>query len=144
MILVRLELLKPIEDFSQKRVHNMKMKMLDSGIWQKPICIEKKYLLILDGHHRYNVAKTLGLKYIPCESFDYNNNNLLVWSLRKDCMVNKKLVINKSLKGDIYPYKTAKHKFPKKVDKCLIPLTDLSFYDKFSDDFVDYKLKGDL
>ncbi len=144
MKLVRIELLNPIEDFSQKRVNNMKEKMVNSCIWQSPICIEKNYYLILDGHHRYNVAKILGFKYIPCESFDYKDKDVLVWSLRDEYLVTKKLVKNRSLNGDIYPYKTAKHKFPYKIEKCLIPLLDLSKYNKFNSDFVDYKVKGDI
>ena len=65
MNLIRLELLKPIEEFSQIRITNMKEKMIKNGLWIRPICIEEKYWLILDGHHRYNVAKQLGYKYIP-------------------------------------------------------------------------------
>ena len=122
----------------------MRVKMIKNGIWERPICIEKNYRLILDGQHRYNVAVKLGLKYIPCDLFDYSDKKLLVWSLRKDCIVTKKLVISKALNGDIYPYKTAKHKFPYKIEKCLIPLDDLSKYNKFNDDVIDYLKKGKI
>ena len=63
MKLVRLQLLKHIENFSHKRVNNMKEKMVKNGIWESPICIEENYRLILDGQHRYNVAIKLGFKY---------------------------------------------------------------------------------
>jgi len=141
MKLVRVELLKHIENFSHKRVNNMKEKMVKNGIWENPICIEENYRLILDGQHRYNVAIKLGFRYIPCEFFNYSDEKLFVWSLRKDCIVTKKLVISKALNGNIYPYKTAKHKFPYKIEKCLIPLDDLFKYNKYKNDIIDYVKK---
>ncbi|MCK4752345.1 MAG: ParB N-terminal domain-containing protein [Planctomycetes bacterium] len=118
----------------------MKRKMLENGIWEKPICIEENHFLILDGQHRYEVASELGLKYIPCEFFDYNDESLLVWSLRKECAVSKHQVIERALRGDIYPYKTAKHKFPQKVEKVKIPLEGLHAYSKTNEeDIIDYE-----
>lgn len=130
MKLVNINLLKHIESFSEKRVTNMKQKMLKTGIWEKPICVEKKHFLILDGQHRFEIAKKLGLKYIPCEFFDYDDKNVVIWSLRKDYLVSKDLVINRALSGNIYPYKTAKHKFPQKINKCMIRLEELEYYSK--------------
>ena len=52
---------------------DMKDKMVNSGVWEKPISIEINHFLILDGQHRYEVAKILGFDYIPCELFDYND-----------------------------------------------------------------------
>lgn len=140
MKLVNINLLKHIEGFSEKRVANMKRKMLESGVWERPICIEKNHFLILDGQHRFEVASKLGLKYIPCEFFDYNDESVIVWSLRKECVVTKELVIERSLSGNIYPYKTAKHKFPQKVEKIGIPLKKLQYYSKTNtEDIIDYK-----
>jgi len=140
MKLVKIDLLKHIEGFSEKRVNNMKIKMVQSGIWEKPICIEKNHYLILDGQHRYEAAKNLGLKYIPCELFDYNDNNIITWSLRKECIVSKKMVVQRALNNNIYPYKTAKHKFPKKIEKCLIPLNELISLNEFEVDILEYNL----
>ena len=125
MKLVRIDILKHIEAFSEKRVVNMHRKMRDGGVWEKPICVERNHMLILDGQHRYEVARALGLTHVPCEMFDYDDEDLLVWSLRDECEVSKALVIERSLSGDIYPYKTAKHKFPRKVEKIMMPLVEL-------------------
>ncbi len=144
MKLVKLELLNPIEGHSKIRVENMKNKMIALGLWIRPICIEAEHWLILDGHHRFNVAKELGYKYVPSELFDYKDKNLTVWSLRKDYNVNKDLVIRKALNGDIYPYKTAKHKFPYHIDKCMLPLSELSKYNIINDDIVNYNPKDDI
>ena len=140
MKLVKVSLLKHIESFSKKRVANMKRKMLQGNVWEKAICIEEKYFLILDGQHRFEVACELGLKYIPCEFFDYDDENLKVWSLRKKCVVTKDLIAQRSLSGDIYPYKTAKHKFPRKIAKIKLPLGELHYYSKVgTENIIDYK-----
>ena len=139
MRLVKIDLLRPIENHSDSRVKNMKEKMLKNSLWIRPISVEKNNMLILDGHHRFNVAKKLGFKYIPSELFDYKDQNVSVWSLRKDCIVTKELVIKNAKSGNIYPYKTAKHKFPSLVGKCLLPLIEISRHDIFDDDIIDYK-----
>jgi len=133
MKLVSIDHLKHIENFSTKRVDNILVKMQSSGIWERPICVEKKHMLILDGQHRYEVAVKLGISYIPCELFDYDDDRLIVWSLRKNCTVSKKLVVKRANSGDIYPYKTAKHKFPRKVNKCFLPIKDLVKYNDRKD-----------
>lgn len=125
MKLIRVSLLKHIEAFSDKRVANMLRKMQENGVWEKPICIEQNHMLILDGQHRFEVSQELGLSHIPCELFDYNDDGVLVWSLHKSCEVSKELVIERALSGDIYPYKTAKHKFPRSVSKIMMPLKEL-------------------
>jgi len=140
MKLIRIDLLKHIEGYNEKRASNMKKKMVQSGVWEKPICIEKNYFLILDGQHRFEVAKKLGFKYIPCELFDYNDEGVITWSLRKECIVSKELVIEKALGGNIYPYKTAKHRFPKKIEKCMIPLHVLNILNQFDKDILDHNL----
>lgn len=139
MKLVKVNLLKHIESFSPRRVANMQKKMLKSGIWEKPICIEKNHFLVLDGQHRFEIAKMLRLKYIPCELFDYYEKGLETWSLRKDCVVSKELVIKKALDGDIYPYKTAKHRFPRQIEKCMITLKKLESYSKYDHDMISCK-----
>jgi len=124
MKLIKIEKLKPIENFGKNRVKWLKKKILSEGFWTKPICIEKNYMLVLDGMHRLEVAKQIGLKVIPCELFNYDE--VEVWSLRPTtCIVTRKEVIHRALSGKIYPYKTAKHKFPKEIELCKIPLEDL-------------------
>ena len=117
--------LRPIEEHSSKRVLNIHKKMESKGIWERPISIEINNMLILDGHHRYQVAKLFEFNYIPCELFSYSDSGVEVWSLRKDCEVSKDLVIQRALSGNIYPYKTAKHKFPRIVEKCFLEISFL-------------------
>lgn len=115
--------LRHIEGFSKRRAKWLEKKIIDEGIWTKPLAIERTHKLVLDGQHRMEVALALGLKKVPCVYYDYDE--VEVWSLRDNHEVSAELVIQKSLRGDIYPYKTAKHRFPNELPAIEIPLEKL-------------------
>lgn len=102
--------LRPIESYDENRVLELIKKIEKEDMWTVPLIIEKKYNMILDGHHRFEVAKRLKLKKVPAIIVDYNYVD--VWSLRKEIKISpnnvKKMVIDKK---QIYPYKTVKHKY---------------------------------
>mgnify|MGYP000893304802 CR=1 FL=1 len=123
MKLIKISELKPIEGHSKKRVNWLKNKIIKEQIWTKPICIEQKYNIVLDGMHRFEVAKLLKMKYIPCELFDYND--VKVWSLRSNHIITASIVIEKIKQGYIYPFKTVKHDFLSIIKLCNIPLKEL-------------------
>lgn len=112
-----------IEGFSKRRAEWLRKKILKEGVWTKPIAIERTHKLVLDGQHRTEVALALGLKRVPCALFDYDD--VEVWSLRKSCKVSRALVVERSLSGDIYPYKTAKHRFPEELPEIAVKLGKL-------------------
>jgi len=120
--LVKVSDLYCIEKFDEDRVIWLKEKIFSDGVWTQPLKIEHKHHLILDGHHRFEVAKILGLKYLPCELYDYDD--VPTWSLRPEIKISKEEVIKKSLNGDTYPYKTVKHQFYS-LSKCSIELGEL-------------------
>lgn len=99
-----------IESFSRKRVRWLANKIQRQGVWSVPIALDLEHNLVLDGQHRMEVAKTLGLKVIP--AIRYNYSDIKVWSLRRGISFHYKQVIENALIGNIYPYKTVKHVFP--------------------------------
>jgi L-serine kinase (ADP) len=107
---IKVEKLIHIEQFSKKRVAWLKKKILKENMWKVPIKVEKNDFLIMDGQHRTEVAIELNFKILPCIFYSYDE--VKVWSLRTNHIVNPALIREKSLSGDIYPYKTAKHLFP--------------------------------
>lgn len=120
--LVEVDSLRHIEDFSQKRVDWLADKIQKEEVWTKPICVSKEGL-VMDGQHRFEVAKKLKIKKIPAVIYDYYE--VEVWSLRDNHEVTVDLVIERSLAENIYPYKTVKHKFPKETPSCRFPLKEL-------------------
>lgn len=123
IMLIEVNKLLHIEDYGRKKVLNLEEKILKDNKWTNPLKISKEFL-VMDGQHRMEVAKKLGLKVVPCLIFDYDE--VKVWSLRKNQVVTSELIIKKSLSGDIYPYKTAKHAFPDSGDlTCNFIIDDL-------------------
>ena len=99
--------LNPIEDYDSNRVDWLKDKIKKEDIWTIPIAIAQEHNLVMDGHHRLQVALDLNLSKIPC--FIYSYNDIEPFSLRKEEKVSSKIIIENFLKSKIFPYKTAKH-----------------------------------
>ena len=114
--------LKHIESFSKKRVTWLKKKVLDEKMWTRPICIDP-HGLVMDGQHRMEVSKELGLKRVPVVIFDYTD--VEIFSLRKNHEVSIELIRNRVAENNVYPYKTVKHKFPVEIADCNISLDSL-------------------
>jgi choline kinase len=111
--LVDVSFMKGIEAYSEERVKELMEKIRTENKWTVPVIIEQKYHLVLDGQHRLEASKRLGIKKIPAIMVNYND--VQVWTLRKEEKVSVKRVFDRMLKGHPYPYKTVKHKFNFKI-----------------------------
>lgn len=107
--LISTEGLYHIEEHDPERCENLRKKIMNEQQWNVPIIVEKKHGLILDGQHRYEVAKILQLVRIPAIYVEYED--VKVWTLRKEIKITRDTVIRKVKAGECYPYKTVKHKF---------------------------------
>jgi hypothetical protein len=116
-------LLRHIEGFSARRVAWLKRKVTNEGFWTKPVALDDKHHLVLDGQHRMEVALALGLKRVPAVKFRYAS--VEIWSLRPKYSFVWQDVVERALTGDIYPYKTVKHRFPVEIPACNIPVEEL-------------------
>ncbi len=114
-----------IENWGLKRVEWLRKKIVGEGVWSVPLKVEVEHGLVMDGQHRMEVAKLLGLRVVPCLVYSYLE--VEVWSLRENQIVTTDLVVERALAGDLYPYKTAKHGFPDGADlRCSYSLSELS------------------
>lgn len=121
---VEVSQLHGIEEYGTERVEVLLHEITEQAIWTVPIIVSKGTNLVLDGQHRLEVAKRLGLVRLPAVLTDYQD--VIVWSLRKEIRVSPSRVEKTVLKdGAIYPYKTVKHKFPFDVPAVRIPLEEL-------------------
>ncbi len=129
VFLVPLEWLKPHEEIKTKA----RDKLLDMtkkwGGYTKPLIVDKKTGSLLDGHHRYSVAKSLGLSLVPAICLDYLNDpeiEVELWPHSKLESISKLDVIEMSISGDLYPPKTSRHLFSQDVPPIFISLEELS------------------
>ncbi len=115
--------LRHIEGFSERRVEKLKTKIVNEGVWIKPIALDNNENLVLDGQHRMEVARSLGLSVVPAVKYEYAE--VEVWSLRPKYSFDWQKVVEKAVAGDIYPYKTVKHRFPTPLPSCEYSLDEL-------------------
>lgn len=121
---VQVSQLHSIEQFSPERIEMLQQEIVAQNVWTVPIIVSNKTNLVLDGQHRLEVAKRLGLVRLPAIIVNYSE--VTVWSLRKEIRVDPKRVERAVLKeGKIYPYKTVKHKFPFEISDIKISLEEL-------------------
>lgn len=121
---VPVERLRHIEGFSRKRVDWLVRKILAEGVWTKPVALDEAHDLVLDGQHRMETAKRLGLAWVPAVRYDYAQVPL--WSLRPRHQFDWRVVTERALADKPYPYKTVKHAFPDGgLPEIAIPLDEL-------------------
>lgn len=119
------EKLKHIEGHSKKRVQWLTNKILQEGIWTKPLALDTEHDLVLDGQHRMEVAILLGLKRVPVIRYKYATVPLR--TLRPNYQFSHIDVINRALAKEIYPYKTVKHDFASPLPSCAFTLEELGY-----------------
>ncbi|PKN03697.1 transcriptional regulator [Candidatus Dependentiae bacterium HGW-Dependentiae-1] len=119
------ELLKSHERTRKNHVEKLTAQIkYDGHIWN-PILVDKKTMIILDGHHRRAALKKLGLSRVPVRFVNYMSDEIGVASWRKGERVTKKTVVDAGLSGKLLPIKTSRHLFSKEGFIFRIPLVKL-------------------
>jgi len=95
------------------------MKIIErEGMFRVPILIEGKYGVILDGHHRVEALRRMGIELVPVYAVDYSSDDILVFPRRKEIPVSKSEVLRRALSGNLFPHKTTKHVLRRRTVPC--------------------------
>ena len=95
----------------------------------KPLIADKATGTILDGHHRYAVAKRLELARIPVVCIDYLEDDsveLELWPASDLESITKQEVIDMALSSNLYPPKTTRHRISDHLPPIHVSLERLS------------------
>lgn len=115
------------EEIDKKHVYEVMKKIQKCGYVRNPVIVEKKYLIILDGHHRVAALKRMNLQKIPAQLVSYHDKNIRVFLRRKnllnECIKLAIIAYGKSRK--IFPKKTTRHVVPKKIQNINVQLSIL-------------------
>jgi ParB-like chromosome segregation protein Spo0J len=107
--IVEIDKLKIHEKVDFLRLDKLMKEIKKDGVLKKPIVVDKKTYVVLDGHHRLEALKRLGLRKIPVIFVNYSSPLIKVLSWRKGEIINKKSVIEAAISGRAFPPKTSKH-----------------------------------
>ena len=106
------EILKPHEQVIQKKVDQLERMTIRWDAYTKPLLVDGATGTILDGHHRFEIARRLDLQCLPCVVVDYLDDDsitLLLWPNSDREGITKDDVIQAGLSGDLMPPKTSRH-----------------------------------
>ena len=120
--LLNLSQINETEEHSADDVCTLLESILNLGFWTIPIAVEYSTFAIMDGHHRFNAAKKIGLKRVPCVLMDYKKSGVTLQSWRPEIDVSVAGLFFMISESKKYPFKTTRHIFYPPVEEVNIPL----------------------
>ena len=127
VVLVETVSLRDHEEVIPNNLETRTSKLLSKGFY-KPIIVDRGSMVILDGHHKWTAAKSLGLARVPVIMVDYLVDEGVLVDVWPDCgkeSVTKTEVLEMGVSGDVFPPKTSRHTLPFKIPSIRIPLSEL-------------------
>jgi len=122
---IEIKLLKPHEEICPVHLRNLQNEIKKDGCVRDPIIVDKNTMVILDGHHRWNLLLSLGAEFCPCCLVDYQSDEIGVACWREGEKIKKEQVIAAGLTGKLLPQKTSRHIIPARPLGLNIPLDEL-------------------
>jgi len=107
--LVDISELKGHERTDECRLKALKDEIESDGILKKPIVVDERTRVILDGHHRVEALRLLGCSRIPVCFVNYASEKIGVKGTNKNLEVTKPKVLEAALKGEPFPPKSTWH-----------------------------------
>ena len=126
--LVPVEVLRPHEEVIPKNVDQLERMTLKWDAYTKPLLVDRSTGTILDGHHRYEIAKRLELKCLPCVLVDYLSDEsikIMLWPNSKWTSIDKRDAIDAALNGNLMPPKTSRHLLSEDLPPIYVSLSRL-------------------
>tara|TARA_B100001113_G_scaffold349877_1_gene346030 strand:+ start:609 stop:1004 length:396 start_codon:yes stop_codon:yes gene_type:complete len=120
--LLSLNMLAETEEHFEERAKGLATEIKTLNMWTVPIVVEINSNAIMDGHHRYNAAKLLGLSRIPCIAFSYLDDNVVLRSWSRDYQVTIDEVLRNIELNKKFPPKTTRHIFKPQINEVNLPL----------------------
>lgn len=117
--------LLPHEEHDPQHAGEVASQLKENGLWRTPLLVERQHLIILDGHHRFEAAKRLGLTHVPAMLIAYGDPRLSLSSWRAGEKWMAQDIISRALSGRLCPIKTTRHKMHPPIEKIAIPLAHL-------------------
>ena len=127
VVLVETVSLRGHEEVIPDNLETRTSKLLSKGFY-KPIIVDRESMVILDGHHKWTAAKSLGLARVPVILVDYLVDEGVLVDVWPGCgreSITKTEVLEMGVSGDVFPPKTSRHTLPFKIPSISIPLSDL-------------------
>ena len=132
--LVPMEILLPHELTKPKKVDELEKMTHRWKAYVLPLVVDRNTGVILDGHHRHQVALRIGLKCLPCVLVDYQGDDSIELGVWPNCgrdSVTKEEVVQAGLSAELFLAKTSRHRLSDhlppisvSLDRLLLPAVE--------------------
>ncbi len=114
--------LLPHEEHDGRRALRLARHVRRLGVWTAPLVIERDSLMVMDGHHRFRAAQSLGLSVLPAVLLSYEDAGVLLQAWRKGETWSSAIMLSRARSGLLLPRKTTRHLFQPAIGSVAIPL----------------------
>ncbi|SFV70675.1 Y4yB [hydrothermal vent metagenome] len=132
MELVKIATLKPLELILPSHLRNIEEMIERDKIVKKPLIVDRKNMIVLDGSHRYAYLYGEGYEYAPVILVDYDDEAIFVGKHLKhrfikdeNFTISKAEVRQRAIHENLYPPRTTRHFFPFRKEDFPIALLEL-------------------
>ncbi len=123
--LVPLSRLKVHEEHDPTKVDELVAELLRTGEFSDPIWVARGSWVILNGHHRVEALRRLGMRRIPAWVFDYDDERVALERWGPGPPIDKAEVVRRAEGGRPFPAKTTRHRLHVELPARSVPLADL-------------------
>lgn len=124
--LVALGWLKAHEQFVEQRVAELVHHFQHRGAIDYAIVADERTGTIVDGHHRFEALRRIGVTRAPAVLIDYMDPRITVHTWREDEKApEKQEVLARAAEGRLFPPKSTRHDFVRVLDPVDVPLSQL-------------------
>ena len=103
-------------------VQKVMQSILETKKWIFPITAEAETGIVMDGNHRLQAAKLLGLRYLPAILLRYDDPRVKVYFWGDNSHFDMSLIFEAVKKNVLLPQKTTRHVFTPTIQASEIPL----------------------
>jgi len=132
MELIKMTALKPLELVLPSHLNNIQEMIERDEVVKKPLIVDRKDMIILDGSHRYAYLYGEGYEYAPVVLVDYDDEAIFVGKHLKhrflkdeNFTISKVEVRQRAIHENLYTPRTTRHFFPFRKESYPIALDEL-------------------
>jgi L-serine kinase (ADP) len=124
--LVPLDRLRGHEEHDSEKVDELIVELRRTGVFSDPIWVARGTWVILNGHHRVEALRRLGMKRIPAWVLDYHGEHIDLDRWGPGPPIDKTEVVERAHRGRPFPPKTTRHRLRVELPPRSVPLSELA------------------
>lgn len=118
--------IRPTERHFEDHAENLRTEIAITGVWTKPLLVDRDRAALMDGHHRYHAARALGLVLVPVIRLSYADPAVALKSWRPGERFTPQDIWDLCDSGKLLPMKTTRHVISAQLPFSRVPLEDLA------------------